>query len=64
MELTQLVTYISIKVNLQLVKAFPMSLLNLAPKTLEDRYFQEIRLELYELHGKHQQHGARKSHTS
>lgn len=41
-----------------------MSLLNLAPKTLEDRYFQEIRLELYELHGKHQQHGARKSHTS
>ena len=40
-----------------------MSLLNRAPKTLEDRYFQEIRPKLYELHGKHRQRGVRESRT-
>lgn len=40
-----------------------MSLLNRASKTLEDRYFQEIRPKLYGLHGKHRQHGVRESRT-
>lgn len=40
-----------------------MSLLNRAPKTLEERYFQKIRPKLYELHGKHRQHGVRESRT-
>jgi len=40
-----------------------MSLLNRAPETLEDRYFQKIRPQLYELHGKHRQHGVRESRT-
>ncbi|MBW4518783.1 MAG: CRISPR-associated protein Csc3 [Scytolyngbya sp. HA4215-MV1] len=40
-----------------------MSLLNRAPKTLEDQYFQEIRPKLYELHGKHRQRGVRESRT-
>ena len=40
-----------------------MSLLNPASKTLEDQYFQEIRPKLYELHGKHRQHGVRESRT-
>lgn len=40
-----------------------MSLLNRAPKTLEDQYFQEIRPRLYELHGRHHQHGVRESRT-
>ncbi|MBW4444378.1 MAG: CRISPR-associated protein Csc3 [Plectolyngbya sp. WJT66-NPBG17] len=40
-----------------------MSLINRAPKTLEDRYFQEIRPKLYELHGKHRQRGVRESRT-
>ncbi|MBV9388699.1 MAG: hypothetical protein JOZ78_19930 [Chroococcidiopsidaceae cyanobacterium CP_BM_ER_R8_30] len=40
-----------------------MSLLNRAPKTLEARYFQEIRPKLYELHGRHRQHGVRESRT-
>jgi len=40
-----------------------MSLINRAPKTLEDRYFQEIRPKLYERHGKHRQHGVRESRT-
>jgi CRISPR-associated protein Csc3 len=40
-----------------------MSLLNRAPKTLDDRYFQEIRPKLYELHGKHRQSGVRESRT-
>ncbi|MDX2239444.1 MAG: hypothetical protein NW224_02065 [Leptolyngbyaceae cyanobacterium bins.302] len=40
-----------------------MSLLNRAPKTLDDRYFQEIRPKLYELHGKHRQTGVRESRT-
>lgn len=40
-----------------------MSLLRRKPATLEDRYFQEIRPKLYELHGKHQQFGVRESRT-
>jgi CRISPR-associated protein Csc3 len=40
-----------------------MSLLNRAPKTLDDRYFQEIRPKIYELHGKHRQSGVRESRT-
>jgi CRISPR-associated protein Csc3 len=40
-----------------------MSLLNRTPKTLDDRYFQEIRPKLYELHGKHCQSGVRESRT-
>jgi CRISPR-associated protein Csc3 len=40
-----------------------MSLLNRAPETLEDRYFQTIRPRLYGLHGKHHQHGVRASRT-
>ena len=40
-----------------------MSLINRAPKTLEDRYFQEIRPKLYELHGKRRQYGVRESRT-
>ncbi|MBD1849144.1 CRISPR-associated protein Csc3 [Cyanobacteria bacterium FACHB-502] len=40
-----------------------MSLLNRSPKILDDRYFQEIRPRLYELHSKHQQSGVRESRT-
>lgn len=40
-----------------------MSLLNRTPETLDDRYFQKIRPRLYELHGKHHQHGVRESKT-
>ena len=40
-----------------------MSLLNRAPKTLDERYFQEIRPKLYELHGKRRQRGVRESRT-
>lgn len=40
-----------------------MSLLNRAPKTIEDQYFQEIRPKFYELHGKHQQFGVRENRT-
>ncbi|NJN88764.1 MAG: CRISPR-associated protein Csc3, partial [Leptolyngbyaceae cyanobacterium SL_7_1] len=40
-----------------------MSLLNRTPKTLDDRYFQEIRPRLYQLHGKHRQSGVRESRT-
>ena len=40
-----------------------MSLFNRPPKTLEERYFSEVRPKLYELHGTHQQRGSRESHT-
>jgi len=40
-----------------------MSLLNRLPKSLDDRYFQEIRPKLYELHGKHRQSGVRENRT-
>lgn len=40
-----------------------MSLLRCEPKTLDDRYFQEIRPKLYKLHGQHRQHGVRESRT-
>jgi CRISPR-associated protein Csc3 len=40
-----------------------MSLLNRARKTLDDRYFQDIRPKLYERHGKHLQSGVRESRT-
>jgi CRISPR-associated protein Csc3 len=40
-----------------------MSLLNRAPKTLEDRYFQQTRPRFYECHGKHRQTGVRESRT-
>jgi CRISPR-associated protein Csc3 len=40
-----------------------MSLLNRAPQTLEERYFQNIRPNLYALHGQHQQRGVRESRT-
>ena len=33
------------------------------PKTLEERYFIEVRPKLYELHGSHSQTGVRESHT-
>ncbi|MGI2906989.1 CRISPR-associated protein Csc3 [Tolypothrix sp. VBCCA 56010] len=38
-------------------------LLNRPPKSLEERYFSEIRPNLYELHGTHQQDGVRKGTT-
>lgn len=40
-----------------------MSLLNRTLRTLDDRYFQEIRPRLYELYGKHCQSGVRESRT-
>lgn len=40
-----------------------MSLFNRPIKTLEERYFIEVRPKLYELHGSHQQRGVRESHT-
>lgn len=38
-------------------------LLNRPPKTLEERYFSEIRPQLYERHGAHHQYGVRKGTT-
>ena len=38
-------------------------LLNRPPKTLEDRYFSEIRPQLYERHAAHHQYGVRKGTT-
>ncbi|KAM3103442.1 hypothetical protein ACKFKF_00100 [Phormidesmis sp. 146-12] len=40
-----------------------MRLLNRPPKTLEERYFSEIRPLLYERHGTHHQWGTREKHT-
>ncbi len=40
-----------------------MRLLNRPPKTLEERYFNEIRPLLYERHGTHHQWGSREKHT-
>ena len=40
-----------------------MSLFDRPVKTLEDRYFIEVRPKLYELHGSHNQTGVRESHT-
>ena len=40
-----------------------MSLFDRPIKTLEERYFIEVRPKLYELHGVHQQRGVRESHT-
>ena len=40
-----------------------MSLFNRPVKTLEERYFVEVRPRLYELHRNHQQSGVRESHT-
>lgn len=40
-----------------------MRLLNRPPKTLEERYFSEIRPQLYTLHAHHRQHGVRQSRT-
>jgi CRISPR-associated protein Csc3 len=40
-----------------------MRLLNRQPKTLEERYFSEIRPLLYERHGTHHQWGTRENHT-
>lgn len=40
-----------------------MRLLNRPSKTLEERYFSEIRPLLYERHGTHQQWGSREKHT-
>jgi CRISPR-associated protein Csc3 len=40
-----------------------MSLFNRPVKTLEERYFAEVRPQLYEMHGIHHQHGIRESHT-
>ncbi|MBW4603561.1 MAG: CRISPR-associated protein Csc3 [Calothrix sp. FI2-JRJ7] len=39
------------------------SLLNRAPKSLEERYFSQVRPKLYELHGCHEQYGVRKGTT-
>ncbi len=38
-------------------------LLNRSPRTLEERYFSEIRPKLYELHANHRQYGVRKSRS-
>ena len=38
-------------------------LLGKPPKTLEERYFSEIRPEFYKIHGNHHQHGVRKGTT-
>ena len=40
-----------------------MSLFDRSVKTLEERYFIEVRPKLYELHGSHNQTGVRESHT-
>ncbi|MEM9218449.1 MAG: CRISPR-associated protein Csc3 [Cyanobacteria bacterium P01_F01_bin.150] len=40
-----------------------MRLLNRPPKTIEERYFSDIRPLLYERHGAHAQSGIRKKHT-
>ncbi len=40
-----------------------MSLFDRPVKTLEERYFIEVRPKLYELHGSHNQTGVRESHT-
>lgn len=40
-----------------------MRLLNRPPRTLEERYFSEIRPFLYERHGTHHQWGSREKHT-
>jgi CRISPR-associated protein Csc3 len=40
-----------------------MSLFDRPIKTLEERYFVEVRPKLYELHGSHHQTGVRESHT-
>jgi CRISPR-associated protein Csc3 len=40
-----------------------MSLFDRPIRTLEERYFIEVRPKLYELHGKHHQRGVRESHT-
>lgn len=39
------------------------SLLNRAPKSLEERYFSQIRPKLYELHGRRHQYGVREGTT-
>ncbi|MHC5722232.1 MAG: CRISPR-associated protein Csc3, partial [Nostoc sp.] len=38
-------------------------LLNAPPKTLDERYFSEIRPQLYENHAHHHQYGVRKGTT-
>jgi CRISPR-associated protein Csc3 len=38
-------------------------LLGRSPKTLEERYFKDIRPEFYKIHGSHHQHGVRKGTT-
>ena len=40
-----------------------MSLFNRPPKTLEERYFTDVRPKLYARHGTHLQWGSRESHT-
>ena len=40
-----------------------MRLINRPPKTLEERYFREIRPRLYEMYGSHSQWGSREKHT-
>ncbi len=40
-----------------------MKLLNRSPKSLEERYFSEVRPLLYERHGTHYQWGSREKHT-
>jgi CRISPR-associated protein Csc3 len=40
-----------------------MSLFNRPAKNLEERYFNEVRPQLYALHGMHQQRGVRENHT-
>lgn len=40
-----------------------MSLFNRPPKTLEEKYFTDVRPKLYALHGTHRQRGIRESHT-
>lgn len=40
-----------------------ISLLNRAPKSLEERYFSQVRPRLYELHAHHHQYGVRKGTT-
>ncbi len=40
-----------------------MSLFDRPIRTLQERYFIEVRPKLYELHGKHHQRGVRESHT-
>ena len=40
-----------------------MSLFNRSPKTIEERYFTDVRPKLYARHGTHRQWGSRESHT-